>query len=571
LGLGRDLGLDPLLREFRLDSILRVIRSLGAGQIAVSVAVLAATLVFLVFVGQRLTQAPMVLLYGDLDLEESGQIVGRLDAAKIPYRLEQNGGQILVPEDQVVRLRMQLAENGLPSGGSVGYEIFDRSNGLGATNFVQNINHLRALEGELARSIKTLSGVQAARVHLVLPRRELFERDQNDPSASIVIRNRGAGLDAAQVRAIQNLVAAAVPKLKPSRIVIVDGRGTLLARGDNEGDAKAATAINLLAMRLEQEQKLKRAIESLLEQSVGAGNVRAEVSADIDFDRVTVNSENFDPDGQVTRSTQTITEEGQSSEGQAQAEVSVSANLPAGAPETSAGAAPAGNESSNRNQRTEELVNYEISKTVKTEVREAGRIRRLSVAVAINEIEGKDADGKPTFTPRSAEELGRFAALVRSAIGYDEKRGDTVEIANVRFAKIELPIEDENEEPGLFDFSKRDMFRAAEIGVLGLISVLALLFIVRPLIARLASGARLPAQLAGPQPAAALGHSQAALAVSGQAQPAALPRSNIEQAIDVARVEGEVKASSTKKIGEIVQSHPEEAAAIVRSWIYQPK
>ena len=178
-----------------MDGLINIFRNFKPVQLIMLAATLAACLAFFYFVGQRMLASPMTLLYGDLNLEESGQIVGRLDAAKVPFELRQQGSQILVPTDQVTRLRMQLAENGLPSGGSVGYEIFDRSNSLGATSFVQNINHLRALEGELARSIKTLQGVQSARVHLVMPRRELFARETPLPSASIVINSRGGKIE----------------------------------------------------------------------------------------------------------------------------------------------------------------------------------------------------------------------------------------------------------------------------------------------------------------------------------------------------------------------------------------
>jgi Flagellar biosynthesis/type III secretory pathway lipoprotein len=268
----------------------------------------------------------MVLLYGNLDLQESAEIVTRLEAQRIPYQIGSNGTQILVPEDRMLRVRMQLAEAGLPSGGSMGYEIFDKTNALSATNFMQNINHLRALEGELARTIRAIDQVQSARVHLVLPKREVFSRDQREPSASIIIKTKGGRLDQPQVRAIQNLVASAVPDLKPSRISVVDDRGNLLAGTQEEPDPATAAATRMEEMRRQAEERLRKNIEALLERSVGIGNVRAEVAVDMDFDRVTTNQELFDPDQQVVRSTQTITEENQSQEGQQN--VTVANNLP---------------------------------------------------------------------------------------------------------------------------------------------------------------------------------------------------------------------------------------------------
>src|SRR5690606_23559620 len=185
-----------------------------------------ASLVFFAYLASRLDSPDMALLYADLDTKDSSQIVAKLDTLAVPYELRANGTQILVPADRALRLRMSLAEEGLPSGGSVGYEIFDKSEGLGASNFVQNINLLRALEGELARTIGSMAQIRSARVHLVLPKRELFSRDQLQPSASIAVSTSGPGqLSKTEVAAIQHLVAAAVPGLKPQRISIVDDQG----------------------------------------------------------------------------------------------------------------------------------------------------------------------------------------------------------------------------------------------------------------------------------------------------------------------------------------------------------
>jgi flagellar M-ring protein FliF len=523
----------------------------------------AATIGFFAFIAMRLAEPSYALLYANLDLQESGQIVSRLEQSKVPYRIAGNGAQILVPESQVLRLRMQLAENGLPSGGSVGYEIFDRSDAFGTTSFVQNINHLRALEGELARTVRAIDGVQSARVHLVLPRREVFSRDNRAPSASIVIKTRGGRIDKPQVRAIQNLVAAAVPDLKPSRIAVVDERGNLLAGGADEGDPAAAAVSNLAEIRRQHEERLKRAIETLLERSVGAGNVRAEVTADIDFDRIVTNSESYDPDGQVVRSTQTVSEDNQSSEAQPQ-NVTVASNLP----ENVAGAGA--NQAQSRGQRTEELVNYEISKTVKTQTREAGLVRRLSVAVLVNGVEAAAADGKRSYQPRGEEELKQLGALVRSAIGFDAKRGDTVEVVSLRFAEgeqIEAPPE------SFLGLEKSDYLRIGEVAGLLVLGLLALLLVVRPLVGRLLAGMR---PVSAAQPARAGGNlalagpeGEGPTAVLAEREPITVQRPAIEQMIDIARIEGQVKASSMKKIGEIVEKHPDEAAAIVRNWLYQ--
>ncbi len=554
-----------------MDEFLRVFRTLGVGRLVVLLLTTAAIVAFFGFVTLRLTEPPMTLLFGNLDLQESGEIITRLEAAKVPYRLGAGGAQIFVPDDQALRLRMRLAESGLPTGGSVGYEIFDHADVLGATSFVQNVNLVRALEGELARTIRTIDRVQNARVHLVLPKREVFSRDKSDPSASVFLKLRGGRIDGAQVRAIQNLVAAAVPDLKLSRITVVDDRGSLLASGVG-GAGGGESATGLTEHRVQQEERLKRAVEQLLEKSVGRGNVRAEITVDMDLDRTTTNSESFDPDGQVVRSTQTVSEQGRSNEGQAQ-NVTVANNLP------NAAAPDAGGQTASSNLRTEETVNYEISKTVKTQVREAGLIRRLSIAVLVNGVAGAaDAQGKKTFTPRAEDELKQLASLVRSTVGFDAKRGDTVEVLSMPFTDIE-ETSAAPEAASFLGFTRADILRLVEVVSLGLVAVLAMLFVVRPVVMRVAAIIRslpvtplLPAPLMAAPALAGPGEMQASgepRMITAEPAPIQIGPSPIDQMIDIAKVEGQVKASSMKKIGEIVDRHPEEAVAILRGWLSQ--
>lgn len=524
---------------------------------------------FFVFLGMKVTQPKMVLLYGNLDLSESAEIVARLEAQRVPYQIAANGAQILVPEDRMLRARMQLAEAGLPSGGSMGYEIFDKSNALSATNFMQNMNHLRALEGELARTIRAIDQVQSARVHLVLPKREVFSRDQREPSASIIIKTKGGRLDQPQVRAIQNLVASAVPDLKPTRISVVDDRGNLLAGTQEEADPATATANRLSEMRRQAEERLRKNIETLLERSVGVGNVRAEVSVDMDFDRITTNQEIYDPDTAVVRSTQTISEESNSQEGQQN--VTVANNLPEAENQN-------GNQATANSNRTEELVNYEISKTIRTQVREAGELRRVSAAVLVNHIVLVDGEGKRAYQPRSPEELQQLTTLVRNAIGFNQQRGDTVEVVSMRFAEPgDVPEEiDPATLPVFLGLTKNDLFRIGEIAGYVLLGLLAMLLVVRPLIRRILEASResedIPPGMLTPAASALPMVVGGAPIVELPAAPdagMAPPTPGIESMIDIARIEGQVKASSLKKIGEIVDKHPEEAVSIIRNWLYQ--
>src|SRR5215467_12251110 len=266
------------------------------------VAVTLALIGFFGFTILRVTSPHMTPLYTDLTVEDSNAIIKDLDRQGIAYELKNEGAIILVPRDRVARLRMQLAEGGLPKGGGVGYEIFDKSDTLGATSFVQNINQLRALEGELARTIRAIDRVQAARVHLVLPERPRFSRDKAEPSASIVLKVRGA-LEASQVRAIRHLVASAVNGLKPQRVSIVDEAGRLLADGASD-ELPGAGGLSADERKAAYERRLREQVESILSSVVGPGRARVQLAADFDYNRITQTSDRFDPEGRVMRSSQ---------------------------------------------------------------------------------------------------------------------------------------------------------------------------------------------------------------------------------------------------------------------------
>jgi flagellar M-ring protein FliF len=555
-----------------VNPLLQTLRNLGPIRLAALGAVALGLIAFFVFLTARLTTPGMSLLHSGLDAADSEQIVQRLEAQQIPYELRGNGDQIYVPEDQVARLRLSMAGEGIPSGGSIGYEIFDRADALGTTNFVQQINQLRALEGELSRTIRSLRQVKSARVHLVMPKRELFSRDRADPTASVVLVLQGS-LDKQQVESIQHLVASAVPGMKSSNVSVIDNRGNLLAKGAEAGDE--FDAANAVEMRQGYEARMAQSIEQLLGQTLGVGKVRAEVTADIDYNKVTTNTENYDPEGQVVRSTQTVEDKSNSQEKSGDSSVSVANNVPN--PPSQQGANS--NTSNSQNARTEETVNYEISKRVQTEIKTNGTVKRISAAVLVDGTYIQGQDGKETYQPRSKEELDQISNLVKSAIGYDEKRGDVVEVVNLPFAQEEGPVGDGTVFLGL---DKQDIMRIVELVVLAAVAVLVLLLVVRPLLNRLLalpSGETAEPALPGltPEAAAALPPgAAAALALTGpndmmqQALADAESMANeLDQMIDINQVEGRVRASSLKKISELVDQHPEQAVNIMRQWIYQ--
>lgn len=547
-----------------MDTFLQALRNLGPLRLGVMGAVAVGLLGFFIFITTRLTSPQMELLYGGVQPDEVNRITAQLSASNTPFEIR-NGNQIFAPADQVGQLRLSLAGQGMGGGNIVGYEIFDNASSLGTTNFLQNVNLMRALEGELARTIKSIANVSSARVHLVLPKRQLFSRQEQQPSATIMLKMSGAGrLGSEQVSAVQYLVAAAVPGLSPNRISIIDNKGSLLARGFEDGSDPGAMAAKGEERKRALQNRLSRTIEELLEKIVGFGKVRAEVTADMDFDRIVTNEESFDPDGQVVASTQTVEASANSNESDATTPVTVATNLPDA--DLAGGAGASQNMSENR---IEETVNYSNSKKVVNHIREAGIITRLSVAVLVDGTYPVDENGDKSYQPRTEAEMELMATLVKSAIGFSEDRGDAVDVINMEFAELEA-IEDDA--LSFFGLSKQDLFKMAEMLVLVIVAALVILLVVRPVVSRVFE--TLPAALPeGKMLADQTSAATAALTAPGAGAPAPSEAPGMEdqyeELIDIDRVEGRVKASSVKKVGEIVDKHPEEALSIIRSWMYQ--
>jgi flagellar M-ring protein FliF len=543
------------------------LKTLGLARIAAMGAVTLALVGFFAFVIMRVTAPQMSVLFTDLTIEDSSAIVKDLERQGIEYTLKNDGSTILVPKENIGRLRMKLAEVGLPKGGGVGYEIFDRSDALGTTSFVQNVNRLRALEGELARTIRTLDRVQAARVHLVLPERPLFSREKIEPSASIVLKVRGT-LETQQVRAIRHLIASAVNGLRPERVSIVDESGRLLADGAGREDA-GGVSLGVDERKVAFERRVRDEIESIVSSVVGPGRARVHVTADFDFNRITQTSDKFDPEGRVVRSSQ-LREESSSS-GEREDQVTVANELPGAnqqrppATENTTNTTNNNNGAREQSKKTEETVNYEISRTTKTEVIEGGRINRISVAVLVDGTYTRNDRGEAAYQERPKEELDRIAALVRSAIGFEQKRGDQVEVVNLRFAETAVPAASE---PtgwlGMLQFTKDDIWRGLELAVLGLLSLIVFLFVLRPLLRRVLTAA--PAQIADQSTALAVAPAAPELPA---AEPIAPPSNHTAKMIDIAKVQGQVHAQSVQKVGELTDKNPEEAVAIIRQWLHE--
>lgn len=590
-----------------MDALLETLKNLGPARLLMMFVTLIGLVGFFAFIALRSSAPNMTLLYNNLSTSDSTEIAAKLSLSDIPFQLNENGTEVLVDRSQVGQARILLAQEGLPSSGSMGYELFDEQQSFGTTSFVQNINQLRALQGELSRTISTLDNVKTARVQLVLPQRELFSRESQPATASVFVNLRNsASVGPEQISAIQHLVASSVPQLSPNRVAIIDADGSLLARGDgDEGGAVSPQTSD--GIRSNYEQRLQRSIEDMVARVVGHGRVRAIVSADLDFNVITRNSEIYDPEGQVVRSTQTISEDDFETEGSQAANnaVTVQNNLP-GLPDNNvadAAGVPGAGPSATSN-RSEEVVNYEITRTIENVVQESGEVNKISVAVlvdgryepvpqAANADAGADeeasegeeaAEPELRYVPRSDAELTQIRTLVRSAIGFDEGRGDTLEVINMQFARDEF-LTDLPEEETLLGLPMDQVVGIAETLILSLVAVLVILLVLRPLVGHIATAAQTTAKANASQAeaeakmiAAAAGQ-QAQLAPPGGeggaaamvpgAPPGAEQMGELDATLDMNNVEGQVKESSIKKINDLVDNHPSETVSVIRNWMTQ--
>ena len=532
-------------------------KAVGAARFGVMAGVAAVLTAFFLYIAGAIGEPPKTILFSGLEARDAAAVTAKLDAMNVKYDAKGDGGTILVPSDQVTRLRMALAQDNLPAAG-VGYEIFDKSDTFGTTAFVQNINRLRALEGELARSIQTIDGVESARVHLVIPEREIFSRDAQSPSGSVVLKTR-AVLQRGQVQAIQHLVAAAVASMTPDRVAIIDDRGNLLAGGDDKSGPDAM-ADSEDQSTTDYEDRLRQRVESIVASVVGQGHVRVQVTADMKYNHTSTTSENFNPDGKVVRSTQTVDRNASDGSSNSSNAVSVANALPGAASPTPAEASKSVSDS------TEETTNYEISKTVETSTDDGGELKKLSVAVV---VDGTTGENGSDYKPRTPAEMAQITSLVKSAIGYDTTRGDQLQVTNMEFARLDTTAGVAAPAPFL-GLDGAYWFKIIEAAILSVTALLIGLFVARPLITRMfaPNGNFVPAQVTGSAPAAGQLAAPEAGGGDPQAVPALAPPS--QTAIDVSRIEGQVRESAIKKVGEVVSAHPEEALAIIRTWLHQP-
>jgi flagellar M-ring protein FliF len=498
-------------------------------------------------------------LYSDLGSEEASIIVEKLKAQKVPYLVSDSGKSISVPVERINELRLQLAGEGLPQGGKIGFEIFDRTN-LGMTEFTERVSYKRALEGELARTILSLKEIGQARVHLVLPKESLFE-DQAEPTkASVVLKLKsGKQLSQAVISGIVHLVSSAVEGLTPDYVTVVDSNGRLLS--DSHGSSEEALTATQLELRGRTEKELTAKVVNILEPIVGEGRVKADASVLMDFSRREQTEEKYDPQS-VVRSQQRVQEQNQAP-----------SSAVAGVPGTKSNSADPGpnfipipTNGGGAFAKSTETTNYEISKTVRHTLEPAATVQRLSVAVIVDDAvqvePGKNGAVNRTTTPRSAEDLKKIRDLVTAAVGIDMNRGDVLTVENIAF---EAPQESLDAPPGFFSDWKPMIRPALRYTAFLLLFLMAYLLLFRPVSKRLMVSVE---QSLNAAPQNELSQGAPALSL---ATPKTVKELEAALGVTTSISTGDVSKSDILKqrIAEFVQKDPEKGAQLVRSWLIE--
>jgi flagellar M-ring protein FliF len=496
------------------------------------------------------------VLYSQLNMQDAGAIAVKLKEMKVPYTLKGDGTTILVPAAMVLDARLRLATEGLPQGGGVGYEVFGNSPLGGMTDFMQKLNYRRALQGELARTIGRIAAVHSARVHLVIPEKALFREQQEKTTASVALTLvPGRRLASEQIRGITQLIASSVPGLDPQDVVIVDDTGQILRKDEHTNTLAQPEA--QLAHQRAQESDLERKVQTLLEPAVGKGKVQARVSVTLDFQQLERTEERFDADNPAIRSQQRVKEEGTGTGFWPMGTPGVRTNVPEGVPPV----AISGTGDKNTSSRQTEMVNNELSKTITKVVAPTGEIKKLSVAVLVDGTYQTGTKGERQYVPRSAEELAKYREIVKSAVGFNESRGDRVDVADAHFDTQDDP------EAALQGEARRVFWvKLSGYGVYVILGLLFCLFIARPLIQMLIG-----------RPAETVVETMLPRTVqeleAGMEMPGMLPATEEAVAGHLSAGDGPSRAgrpmgvSLRARVIELAKQDPEHAAEILRMWL----
>lgn len=407
-------------------------------------------------------------LFANLSAEDSGEMVKKLKELKVPYQISEDGKALLVPAEKVHELRLTMASDGLPQGGGVGFEIFDRKN-FGMTEFVQKLNYQRALQGELSRTIGQLAGVESARVHLAIPEKSLFKESEKPPTASVVLKMRANRmLSESEMQGVVHLVASSVEGMDPENVSVMDSRGKMLSK-HSAGDATDKLATQRQETQRQFERTEEDKLQTLLDKVVGTGKSVARVSANFDFKQVEKYEERYDPETAAVRSEQRSEEKGGVT------------TLASGAPgvQSNLRGGPAG-ATTGGGSKTDETLNYEVSRSTARTIEPVGSLSKVSVAVLVDgkyELPpGAKPGAQPKYQPRSPDELQKIEALVKSAVGFNAERGDQVTVANIPFQDSGL-----GEEEAAPWYEAPFAQALLKNGLIGLAFLALLFFVVRPL------------------------------------------------------------------------------------------
>jgi flagellar M-ring protein FliF len=539
-----------------LEAIKNLVGQLGPKRLMLMGGVAFALLAALAFVATRGSDPQMGYLYTDLDPSAAATITEKLKAQNVEYQLSADGTSVMAPQDKLAELRMSLAGEKL--GGKIGYEVLDEEQPFGVSASRAKMNETRAVEGELSKSIQTIQNVSAARVHIVMPERAMFAAESRKATAAVTVKTKGR-LSSEQIASIRYLVSSSVPELSPEAVSVVDQTGALLARAGEAGSAGGADADE---RQQAVEAKLREEVEALLEPIVGQGKVRAEVSAQIDRDQTREESNLFDPDKQVIARQVSVENGEQNSEQDAAAQTaSVGNQLPEAQGQAPGG--PNGSGKQSRSNQNSEDTTYDNSSTKTVTLRGPGKVTRLTVAVMV--------DGGEKGLPQP--QMQRLQRLVENAVGMDAERGDSVVVESMRFANDDSLADKDS---GIFSQLPMDrIWGLLQIIVIGVVGLIALRMLKPKIVPQPAMAA-----LEGPAGETSLSaQSPEMLALAERAadgdddamrQLEAMNSGDqplLDQEIALAQVDGRIKLSALKRIGEVIHASPPEAASVIRQWM----
>lgn len=550
-----------------MNELIKTIKGLGKTKLISLGAIMLSLLIFFGFLISSGSKSSMVIVSDEIDTLEMGKVIEKLDEMNITYQITDKG-VLMVDKDEKNKVLITLASLGIKTN-IVGYELFDKLDSFSATSFMQNINNIRAIEGEITRSILTFENITNARVHINIPKKSIFNEEEFQPKAAVILcLRRNKKIEDEQIKAIQNLVASSVSGMKTKSVKIMDSKGRLLSSEETD-DSIISDVKNYNELKFKYENHLKTQLEDILEKSIGIGKVRIKVNADMDFTQFTESSENFDPDSKVTRS-EHLTDE-KTDELSKENQMTIEKEI------QDEGTEKTTEQSKNNSSKKEELKNYEISKVVKSLVKAPGEIKQISVAILVDGTYKKDPNTKElTYSPRTKEELEQIANLVKSAIGFKKERNDKVEVINMKFQDELLKDEPEiSPDQYVYGFKKDSVLSIIDKITIGLILMFVIVVIIRPIVEKAVKLGKDKAlefddilkfaeNIPNQQEIDMLNMQNA----SHAGKENLLNEENeIEDKINIQKIDVMINRSAFKGITELIDKHTERTIVVIREWL----